>query len=107
MNTDFEARMKLAKNVGTLLGTISSVLLYDNENLNDWQYRKLAEAYLDEKLERVKDQSSQWAIQYQSSQWAIQSFYFSFMPTVLEIIQEMDNREIYVKDEYRKAFINY
>lgn len=98
MNTDFEARMKLAKNVGTLLGTISSVLLYDNENLNDWQYRKLAEAYLDEKLERVKDQSSQWAIQ---------SFYFSFMPTVLEIIQEMDNREIYVKDEYRKAFINY
>jgi hypothetical protein len=94
MNTEFEARMKLAKNVGTLLGTISSVLLYDNENLNDWQYRKLAEAYLDEKLETVKDQSSQWAIQ-------------SFMPTVLEIIQEMDNREIYVKDEYRKAFINY
>jgi hypothetical protein len=29
------------------------------------------------------------------------------MPAVLEIIQEMDNREIYVKDEYRKAFINY
>jgi len=86
--------MKLARDIGTLLGTILSILLYDNENLNNQQYRKLAEAYLDEKLETIKDQSSQWVIQ-------------SFLPNVIEILQEMDNRKIHIKDEYREYFINH
>ena len=93
MVTDFEARMKLARDIGNLLGTILSILLYDNENLNNQQYRKLAEAYLDEKLETVKDQSSQWVIQ-------------SFLPNVIEILQDIDNRKIYIKDEYREYFID-
>ena len=94
MNTDFEARMKLANTLGKFLGTVGSLLLYDRENLNNYQYRKLAEVYLDERIETINEGASQGVIQ-------------SFMPAVLEIIQEMDNRKIYVRDEYRKAFINY
>jgi hypothetical protein len=94
MNTDFEARMKLANTLGKFLGAVGSLLLYGKKNLANHQYKALAEVYLDERIETINEGASQWVIQ-------------SFMPTVLEIIQEMDNREIYVKDEYRKAFINY